>query len=428
MLTLKMKYSAGNFHLLILALILVVRTGIFDYYAINDLLIGPLRVRDTYFLLEIAWSVIVFLRYKGFSMKGSFVTPVFLLVLLELLSCFVSFFYFSQPFQLGFLAQSSIISGFSVYFSLNTLIQRRIITFESVFRLVKVICLIQLFSNTAAWLVYSTTGTFIFPGMTVFTERYGSPRIVFMQVEMIVLLLSISMNSVLHNKKSIRNMILVVWGGIYFMVFAKLRASTIAIIISFAIVVLLWRKAGIKKSSVILLSIIFVFIFAEKIPIIQDIILTLTDNIGTSVNTMEIRDTARTYYLTKFAQSPIFGWGYPHANWDAAFIGQGKANGYFFSDNGVFSFLYIYGGLGFIWLLYLASKYVKCLRYKYLQYNDYALIFWGVYQLVMLTTGMFWIVGSYQISFVLMLIYAQEYKSSDLQKKNNLKNNSMLEA
>ncbi|MRI80829.1 hypothetical protein GIY11_02140 [Aerococcaceae bacterium DSM 109653] len=415
---LKAKYNVGSFHLIILALIILVRCGFFDYFAMNDTLVGSLRVRDIYFVLEITWAVVVFVFFKGFTVRGTFVIPILLLGLLELLSSLISFFYFSQPLQLGILAQSSIISGFAIYFALNTLIQRGRITFESVFRLVKVICVIQLICNTAAWLVYSTTGTLIFPGVKLYTERYGSPRIVFMQVEMIALLISVSLNAVLHKKNPIRNMILVVWGGIYFMIFAKLRASTVAITISLVVVILCWRKAGIKKGAIFLFATMLIFMFAEEIPIIQDIILTLTDNTGTTVNTMEIREAAQTYYFTKYKQSPLVGWGYPHTNWDAAFMGQGKAYGYVFSDNGIFSFLYIYGSLGLIWLLYLLSKYVKCSRHKYLKYSDYALIFWGVYQFVMMTTGMFWIVGSYQISFVLMLIYAQEYTSSDFKMKN----------
>lgn len=391
----------GLFLSMILILQLITRDGFFDLFGMNDSVVASVRLRDLYFILEVLWFLIILLHYKGrFYNPFAGLAGGFLAIII--VNCFVSYWYFNQPLTYGFQTQRDIFSGFCFLLAWSEIAYRNEIKSETILNIVKKICIVKLFLNTLHWLMYSYAGIELLQGAQIFTERYGQARIVFSQVEIIVLLAAICVNDILHEKNVTWNLVLYICSLCFFMVETKLRAATIASILALTVVLLLWKKAGVKKGLVIVGIVVIAMMFANRIPLVQDIIETLFGSGSTSTNTMIARSSARIYYLERFMKSPLIGWGYPHTNWSAAFSGQGKVFGYNFSDNGIFSFLYIYGGLGIIWLICFAKKYVKYMKMYYKAEHSYIGIYWGIYQVIMLITGMFWIIGNYQLSFMLI--------------------------
>lgn len=413
------KRKNSNIQLFVLTLQLFLRNGFCDIWGANDFVFGSIRLRDLSFMVAVIWSASIILTHKGYQIKNDFSKIMWCGIGLVFVSCFASYLFFSQPISLGIQAQRDIFAGYLMFFSINILVQKDIISNYSVIKVVKYTAVIQMILNTINWLVFSTNGVLIFSGTQVSMARYGGARLFFSQTDTIVLLIAICLNEFLgglaKNKIRIIDLIYIVWGLIYFLIFTKLRFISVAIIASIGITILLWRKSGLKKSVLIIGIGIGVFLFGNRIPLIQDVIETIFGWTSLSVNTMEARGAAQLYYLTKLMSSPLIGYGYPHSSWAAATVAQGSIWGYFLSDNGIFSFMYIYGSLGCVWLLFLVAKYIHLAKTNYVKYDDYIGITWGIYTLISIYTGMFWAIGNTQLPFVIMLVYlSKEARSKRL--------------
>ena len=412
-----MKIRKKSFHFIVILFILLLRCNIFDMLAINDNLFGSIRVHDLYFIIEILWATSVIFIYKGYRIRTRFNGIIWSFLGIIIFNCFVSYYIFNQSLLLGFQAQRDIFSGFLVFLALDTLIFYNKVSKKSLLSLIKWFAIIQLTLNSLDYCVYEFMGNRMLLSATIYTERYGSARIVYSQIEMIIILMGLCFEEILQKKeKKIWNIVIILWGLAFFMLMTKLRAYTLAIIIAFSFTFLIWKKSGAYKFVIFALLAIVVMFTADKIPLLKDLTGTIFSGTSTSVDTTLIRNSARHYYIEKFSQSPIVGWGFPHSDCEAAFSAQGKSLGYFFTDNGFFSFMYIYGMIGILWLLKFIARYIHLTIYQVKINSSYANVFWGVVQAVMFLTGMFWIVSNYQIPFALMLIYATDYKEENKNK------------
>ena len=73
-----------------------------------------------------------------------------------------------------------------------------------------------------------------------------------------------------------------------------------------------------------------------------------------------IRADARKLYLEMLAKHPFLGGGYPYI--ENALEASGYYKRMYLVDNGVFGFIYIYGGVGIIWIAALWTKLIKMSR------------------------------------------------------------------
>ena len=77
---------------------------------------------------------------------------------------------------------------------------------------------------------------------------------------------------------------------------------------------------------------------------------------------MLVRNTAREHYfseLGKTAITIITGRGYPSVSNYGAFSAAGFYNYMYFTDNGIFGFLYCYGLLGLVWYMFFWIKMIR---------------------------------------------------------------------
>ncbi len=71
-------------------------------------------------------------------------------------------------------------------------------------------------------------------------------------------------------------------------------------------------------------------------------------------NRHDIRAVGRELYLQVFSMHPILGGGYPNTHYGPAMeAATGGNNAIYMSDNGIFGFIYLYGGIGIIWVITL---------------------------------------------------------------------------
>ena len=393
---------------------LLLRNGFFDLLSQDALIFQSFRLKDVTFVVEIAWVVYSLFIFKGIKCKNTFYGLIWSILLIIMFSCVICYIIFDQPISLGFLAQRDIFSGYACFFSISTLLYKKKISKNELYNILFYVGVIQLFFNTFGWLLYSLRDINGFPGAVIATERYGSARIWYSQYENIVLVIAISINELLNRKdKIIRYFILIGWGIAYFAIMTKLRASSLAVLIALILTLVISKKMSKMKLFVFCFFVIGMIIALNRIPLFQDIVLTFFSGDSASANTLTIRHVARKYYLTKFMSSPIFGFGVPHSNWYPAFLAQGKDLGYYFSDNGIFAFMYLYGGVGIMWLLFLLKRYWQRMN-VYRRINNVLFVFWGLYQLMMLPTGMFWMIGNYQLPFVAILALLSKYPSEKL--------------
>ena len=389
--------------------IIILRGNIFDLFSTNGFVIGGIRSRDLFFIVSVLWSLFILLKYKGFKYRTSFNVEIFSFFIIILISCFTAWFYFNQSLLLGFQAQRDIFAGFLFFLAVDTLINCNKISKEKLLDCIRKLGYVQLLVNTISWGIYASTGNLITKGARIFVERYGSPRIMFSNSDLIALLLAFAINDLLNKKSIVRGLLTVLWGLIYYTIFSKLRAATIALVLAAVVCIAFMRRAGVKKIILLLVMAIALLLAIDYIPTLQDIIVTLLKKQTLSANTMDIRSSARLYYISEFLKSPLVGWGFPHTDCMSAFSRQGTSMGFYFSDNGIFSFVYIYGLVGIFWFVALVKRIVKMLKYN-IKVNDYIGMFYFAYQLVMLGTGMFWIIGSSQLEFSIGLLAISTYR------------------
>lgn len=74
-------------------------------------------------------------------------------------------------------------------------------------------------------------------------------------------------------------------------------------------------------------------------------------------NRPDIRSVGRELYLRTLFEHPILGGGYPNTHYEPAMTAATDGNSaIYMSDNGIFGFFYLYGGIGIIWIVTLWYK------------------------------------------------------------------------
>ena len=174
-----------------------------------------------------------------------------------------------------------------------------------------------------------------------------------------------SFNKYIRNNK-LYHLLPVALGLYYEITVSKGRLECIGIFAALIISFLLWKELSTRKFIGCIILIIAVVIFANT-SIFNNFVMALEIKFGlvsqsSYLDTMAIRNDARTFYMNELFKSPIrvlFGCGYPNTDFQLAAIASGFNQGFIFADNGIFSFIYAYGLLGVLFLLCL---YFGCMR------------------------------------------------------------------
>ena len=178
-------------------------------------------------------------------------------------------------------------------------------------------------------------------------KRYGDIRYYFDPI-LLDLFLIRNLNNFVNDKKKASSIFFIILILFEVMVVQKYRLTSVALILTTVIGLFVGKTNVIKKMGYIFLAAIF-SVFMLNTRLVQDLISEVT--VTNKTYTYSIRETGRKLYLNTVHHHPILGGGYPKTT--RALIAAGAYNNIIFSDNGVFGFMYIYGGVGLIWYITL---------------------------------------------------------------------------
>lgn len=342
------------------------------YYLLPDSL-GPVLTTDVANLLLLFFDILVLFKYGLLKPKiwDSFHWLSFGLIFLTFISAITAKLHWMQSFMATIYPQRYLIIIALSYFAVKELLRSRIITGEEIFsmiinlgRLYTIIMMVQF--------VLSFSGiTFL---QCTITNVTSLPRY-FIDGTILIILLFYEVQRIFSEKFRFSSLIWGICTIIFFMLMCQTRMILVGLLITFGIFALIFSTTAWKKIGILIIF-CTVLAFVWNTTLFQD-----TINITTaSHNTLEIRQQGILYYLSELVKSPLFGFGYPNS--DLADISRGKFLGYLLNDNGIFGFMYMYGGLGLFWAAwrYITSikkgiRIKKCLnKYTYMMYSIYTIV------------------------------------------------------
>lgn len=203
-------------------------------------------------------------------------------------------------------------------------------------------------------------------------------------------------------------------GLIFFFFMFQGRMTLIGLIAAIIFSFLTWKTSG-KKKVVGALILIVAAIFVMRSNLFQD-----TINIETSGrDTMGIRVDAIAYYLSQVALSPIFGLGGYPLN-EVANVSRGRYLGFVLNDNGVFGLMFMYGGLGLLWILTMYTSLTKKSLKVKKKYKDSSFFAFAVYLIVISVSQVHWYwLRSALLMLVIIFAIVQDGRDTSIKEMNN---------
>lgn len=338
---------------------------------------GILNLDDFSLLLSIALFVVVFLKYIKFpksKYEQKFI--IFFPIILAIVSSYMGKKVYGQPFMFGFRPQRFFILTSLLYFPLKRMIECDSQNITRIKNLLISLGTIELILYIFQYLLINKV---VFLSMRV-SSRFGEVRLPF---ESLLLLLYpfIVLNELLNKRNVKRNSILSALSFIYIVVVLKTRMVMFGMVGVITFLILIYRSGASKKIYIIFLLLI-VGIIGVNTSIGQSYIQSISsENRSIDPNTL-IRKEAQEFYITETAKSPITGRGYVNILYNDAVIISKYNKGYYFNDNGIIGFYYLYGLIGIGWLLIMFFKLSKLSWRAYKNKSEYWYLGYSIYLVV----------------------------------------------
>ncbi|MFQ6882258.1 O-antigen ligase family protein [Clostridium sp.] len=338
---------------------------------------GILNLDDFSLLLSIALFVVVFLKYIKFpksKYEQKFI--IFFPIILAIVSSYMGKKVYGQPFMFGFRPQRFFILTSLLYFPLKRMIECDSQNITRIKNLLISLGTIELILYIFQYLLINKV---VFLSMRV-SSRFGEVRLPF---ESLLLLLYpfIVLNELLNKRNVKRNSILLALSFIYIVVVLKTRMVMFGMVGVITFLILIYRSGASKKIYIIFLLLI-VGIIGVNTSIGQSYIQSISsENRSIDPNTL-IRKEAQEFYITETAKSPITGRGYVNILYNDAVIISKYNKGYYFNDNGIIGFYYLYGLIGIGWLLIMFFKLSKLSWRAYKNKSEYWYLGYSIYLVV----------------------------------------------
>lgn len=283
---------------------------------------------------------------------------------------------YGQPFMFGFRPQRFFILTSLLYFPLKRMIECDSQNITRIKNLLISLGTIELILYIFQYLLINKV---VFLSMRV-SSRFGEVRLPF---ESLLLLLYpfIVLNELLNKRNVKRNSILLALSFIYIVVVLKTRMVMFGMVGVITFLILIYRSGASKKIYIIFLLLI-VGIIGVNTSIGQSYIQSISsENRSIDPNTL-IRKEAQEFYITETAKSPITGRGYVNILYNDAVIISKYNKGYYFNDNGIIGFYYLYGLIGIGWLLIMFFKLSKLSWRAYKNKSEYWYLGYSIYLVV----------------------------------------------
>ncbi len=322
------------------------------------------------------------------------------MLILIIISAATAGIHWHQRFITTIFPQRYLIIIFFSYFTIYRLIEKNKMTIYQLFKTITVCAKAELIVFMVQFLMSFSNVIFL---QCVVKTRYGLPRY-YIDGTILMLFLIHEFVSITNGKFKTSS---ICWLGaalVFFLAMCQTRMIILGILVMIFMFFITW-KTTIKRKILITIVFILVFAFLWDTPIFQDT-LSLGGDESISANTRDIREEASLFYMKEMSKHPVFGLGYPNSVYADAL--RGVEYGYYLNDNGIFAFIYIYGGLGVLWLLMMYYNLIaKGWRIKEKKrYSGYFL--YGIYTLAICISLIHWY-WSKSSGLILVMVMCMEY-------------------
>lgn len=318
---------------------------------------GVLNYTDIFVLLAMLFCVLVYTQVGYLTTERlHFKWVIIGVIVLSIISSIQSYLLYGQSFTTGLRPQRFWIIWGLLYFPLRQLLAQKIFDVDDIIKLIFVVGTIEIVLYTAQYLAGSSF-TFLYVGTNT---RYGETRYYFNHI-FIRLLLFLNLDRVFNRKKIVSSIFYIAAILFVLLFVGKMRMTSMATLLTIMIGILIWRRGGSTKAGILILACIAAFGLFNT-AIVQDTITEVNSALDGSVSsgsTLQIRDAAHELYLEQLAEHPIVGCGFISSlNYNAS-KAAGLYNSILLVDNGFWAFIYMYGGLGAIWVIYTFGAILK---------------------------------------------------------------------
>lgn len=333
--------------------------------------------------IALVWGLVIWLRLvKKPDIRFPYAELMLFSPFLAFQSAFQAYRLYGQDIFSGFFAQYFIIAWALLYYPFSKYVHYGKITVEDIKKLIKVVGTIQLIIFIGQYILLDVVRfTYVHEG-----TRYGEAKFFYSPV-LLDLLLFLELDNFTENGKKMsigRKMFsLGYMAAILFevMVVIKFRLTTAGLLLCLGVGVLLGRSSIKKKTLYIFLGILGGLLLLNT-TMVQDILNEILR--GKTYNgeesTLTNRAFGRALCLDTFFKHPILGGG--HLNNRAPDKMTGRD--FYLGDLGIFGFLYMYGGVGILWVLLL---WTKMLKYGWTIFRKKGQFAYMLYPMFFLITG-----------------------------------------
>ena len=298
------------------------------------------------------------------------------------------------------------------YFAITVLLQKQKVSRKQLIQIVVLCGKIEL-------IIMMIQFVLAFSGINILTcemrARNGLQRY-FINGSLIMFVLIYEMINLIDGKKKLKSFIWCIFAAVFFFFMNQTRMILIGLILSTIIYFISW-KANAKKKLFVMFLLLVMLGLVSQTTLFQSAV-----NIEESEqDTSKIRKEAMLFYLEELKDSPIAGLGLPNSI--VADLQRGKLKGYNLNDNGIVGLMFMYGGIGLLWIFY---NYYYMLRDSILLKKickESYLFFYAIFTIVISSTLIFWYWDK-TAEFVMVIIwtYLNDFRTQ-INMKNDKKTN-----
>ncbi len=365
--------------------------------------------KDIGLVIVLAWSLWTMIKFKNKKNPPfRFGMCILFTLVLMLTSSLQSRLLYNQSILLGIRPQRYWITWAMTYFPIRKLMYLDYITFDDLKGLLYKIGILELILYTGQYLLAENI---VFLHVHSYST-YSTSRFYFSNI-LLCLVLFMRLNDIFNKQNVKQNMFFITWIILDIIQIGKMRMTFIAVSTAILFGIIMWRRGGnYKILSVFVIAIGVVLVSGSEV--VQSILPALNGT-GRS-DTLEIREIGRNFYLDVIKNHPILGGGYINTQWRPAYIASRQSEGITWVDNGIFGFMYFYGGIGLAWVIALFGKTLSLGCWVKNNMNEYVYLLTPVYWLVAMVSEAHWYFISFMVFVLLICLMEDRLDKYDIER------------
>lgn len=347
-------------------------------------ILGLFNIDDFSLLLYVFLFIIVFIKYFRFP-KTRYCHKFLVIfpLVLAFTSSYMGMKVYDQPFMLGFRPQRFFILTYLLYFPIKRMISCNL---KNKFYIKKVLIGIGTIELFLFIMQYFLIDKVIYLYVRV-SSRFGDVRL---PIESFLLLLLpfVLINEIFNKKNTMRNYFLLGLNLFYIVVVVKTRMIMIGMLVTLSILLFIYKKGADK--IVVVLILILCGIVGVNSSIGKGYLQSLSREYISQDNNSLVRKNAQKFYINETSKTPLLGRGFVNTKWNNATYLSMYDNGYYFNDNGIIGFYYLYGIIGLIWVMFALITVIRDGYLEFKKSKNYYFIGYSINAIIICITFFTW--------------------------------------